>query len=616
MTKQIQTVYTEEVPKKAILVEQKFYRKAKFWRNMVGLGFMLLFTLAFWKEIGPILAMLGAALGISPMPTQTESQILRELAILFINLVSVAGMFLLAMLLISQFVLPVITSQERSKVFSRLLSYISGSHGPAIFIREAKEKAREEELKSSRPGVAFVDLCSAIALEKNWVPMGAGGSRQSGRSLMRRIPLLKSITRTLKKILGVPGKLVSELFTPRTTRAQVKKEPLARVAGPGIVFTEWGERIRGVADLRRQFRVNKNVSVSTRDGFDIRAPVWVLFTLGDPPEVLKVTHVGGREASNIRAIKVNERTKVIEGFADELDAQDKAEVHQFAHALAATSASASPPSNGGGTKKTTGGGGDGGGGGPTGPGNPPYIFDSERVFSALYSEARNLADGNLADWSDLPLQVAIEQFRDMLSQEDFNLLYRPDDPDDFPFNDRLKPDFTRALRNQGVLAFQYVSSRKGRLLEKGDAWDERHLNISPVTNLRSPKVLRDRGIKVIAAGFSELTPTDESIRGQLVDYWKANWQKAVDLTDADAAFETMRAFAQARADAQREMVDSLMQIINLPAHSEAAVALRVMQALETAAADPRTRAMLPPESMQTLTNLRGFLFPNLWIKDV
>ena len=92
------------------------------------------------------------------------------------------GMFGLALLGVSQFVLPVQTPQERRAVFSRLFSYWLGYHGPAIFIKEAKQKAREEELKSTRPGVAFVDLCSAVALEKSWVPTATGGGLAWGRA--------------------------------------------------------------------------------------------------------------------------------------------------------------------------------------------------------------------------------------------------------------------------------------------------------------------------------------------------------------------------------------------------------------------------------------------------
>jgi hypothetical protein len=213
LTKRIHPVYTELMPKKALFAVEKFYRKAKFWRTAIGLGFLLLFFTAFWQEIDPILSLVVDTLSGSTEAAQPDVQILRDLVILTINLVIVVGAFYLALLLVSQFVLPVITSKERRAVFSRLQSYISKSHGPAIFIKEAKEKAREEEMKSSRPGVAFVDLCSAIALEKNWIPADNRG-----------------------QFSGFLGKLRKRLFGTFANGGDSPKnpDPPVRIEGPGI----------------------------------------------------------------------------------------------------------------------------------------------------------------------------------------------------------------------------------------------------------------------------------------------------------------------------------------------------------------------------------------------
>jgi hypothetical protein len=466
-------------------------------------------------------------------------------------MVMMVGMFGLALLGVSQFVLPVQTPQERTAVFARLFSYWLGYHGPAIFIKEAKQKAREEELKSTKPGVAFVDLCSAVALEKSWVPTTAGGGFAGG---------------------GPPEGV----------------EPPVRVAGPGIVFTESGERIQGVADLRRQLKITNNVSLSTRDGFEIRAPVWVLFTLGEQAEVLKVAYIGGLEAENLQVVTVNPITHILQASSDEIDAIDRAEIH--AYALMSAEDQALYPS----LEQPV-------------PGILPYLFFPRRVFAALYSRARNLADGNVVEWTELPSRVAIETFRDMLAQEDYNNLYQPSSPDYYPYFDVYQPRFSRMMRNQGVLGFQLITRQDGNPLSLGEVITTPGMTTHSEKRLQSHKVLRERGIKVIAAGFPELTPLHQGVRGQLVEYWKANWQSVANLTEATAAAEAMQIYTQARTLAQTEMAGTLKKIIELEAGSKAAIALRVMQALDVAAADPKTRALLSKDTISSIKNLRDIL---------
>lgn len=61
----------------------------------------------------------------------------------------------------AQFVLPVRTFQERQKIFDRLLLYLSGRHGPAIFIENGRPRVSHEEKKRKGPGVIWLDSASA-----------------------------------------------------------------------------------------------------------------------------------------------------------------------------------------------------------------------------------------------------------------------------------------------------------------------------------------------------------------------------------------------------------------------------------------------------------------------
>ncbi|GAB4503342.1 MAG: hypothetical protein Fur0043_03340 [Anaerolineales bacterium] len=61
----------------------------------------------------------------------------------------------------AQFVLPVRTFRERRKIFNRLLTYLSGGHGPAIFIENGRPRMSHEEEKRKGPGVVWLDSASA-----------------------------------------------------------------------------------------------------------------------------------------------------------------------------------------------------------------------------------------------------------------------------------------------------------------------------------------------------------------------------------------------------------------------------------------------------------------------
>ena len=64
----------------------------------------------------------------------------------------------------AQFVLPVHKMEGRIKIVQRLITYISGSHGPAIFIENGVIRAKEGETMKRGPGVLWLDSASAAVL--------------------------------------------------------------------------------------------------------------------------------------------------------------------------------------------------------------------------------------------------------------------------------------------------------------------------------------------------------------------------------------------------------------------------------------------------------------------
>lgn len=97
----------------------------------------------------------------------------------------------------AQFVLPVRTFRDRQKIYDRLITYLFGGHGPAIFIENGKIRERPGESEKKGPGVLWLDSASA------------------------------AVTRTAVAI--------------------------KQTVGPGVHFTQGGEFIAGTVDLHTQF---------------------------------------------------------------------------------------------------------------------------------------------------------------------------------------------------------------------------------------------------------------------------------------------------------------------------------------------------------------------------
>jgi hypothetical protein len=145
-----------------------------------------------------------------------------------------------AIIIAAQFVLPVRTNAERTASIRRLLGFFLGERGPVTFLRNGEVIEAHDERSRSGPGVLLIDFASAAVL-----------------------------------------------------RTDVK---FTRSVGPGLVFTEPGERIEEAADLRRQIRSvegfipptgeaaalqSVNSLAVTKDGIPVSTDISVEFML-DP----------------------------------------------------------------------------------------------------------------------------------------------------------------------------------------------------------------------------------------------------------------------------------------------------------------------------------------------
>ena len=101
----------------------------------------------------------------------------------------------------------------------------------------------------------------------------------------------------------------------------------------------------------------------------------------------------------------------------------------------------------------------------------------------------------------------------------------------------------------------------------------------------------------------------EIVQEKRYDFWSAKWEREAIETEARYDFEAARMRNLGRSKAQREMVDHFYEIFKDDDLKTETMVLRVFQALESAAADPSTRALLSDETIDMLRDWNKWLLP-------
>ena len=194
---------------------------------------------------------------------------------------------------------------------------------------------------------------------------------------------------------------------------------------------------------------------------------------------------------------------------------------------------------------------------------PAYYFNARNAFRAVYGVA--LGEKQSVDWTELPLMVAVERFRDVLSEYKLDDLFPPTKPDVYPF-----------------------ATFQGKV----------------VSLVKDASVLRERGLVVYGVGIGSFSMPRE-VLNQRIRSWQARWQKATIQQEAGV----VRAYITAESRWQKKTQDriftdiqSLLITTNDPV-ARKALALMLMKALRRAAADPRQRQRLPAETLRTIEDL-------------
>jgi hypothetical protein len=162
--------------------------------------------------------------------------------------------------------------------------------------------------------------------------------------------------------------------------------------------------------------------------------------------------------------------------------------------------------------------------------------------------------------------------------------------------------------NQGILSFRFIDHVDGKALNMGSEWSNDELIYYEPRELKNPKVLRARGIKVIASGFPDMFPTSPKVPEQWLETWRAPWtSRAIDVR-GQHHLQAVRVINQARAQAQRDMAHTLARIMR-SSRSDEALAMRVFQALEATAADKDARQFLPRDTTYLLRSFKQWFLP-------
>lgn len=550
------------------------FKKARFWLRLVAISGLVVFIILFRTEFSIVIQFFYDVLMNLPglqLPQLPQGKDLQAFMIVFYGIFGNFVLFNCFLFLFSQFILPVQGLNQRTKAFLHLWLYLLGLHGAAIFVKEGKVVSSADETKKTLPGVALVDLNSAIAIEKLWV--------QSGWEDMEN-------DEDVAFSVAVNKQIRQKSFT--------ESNATVRVAGPGVSFMSGDERLAGSVDLRKQVRAQPNIEATTRDGIDVKSNVFVVFTLGEPPQKLTIVETENDKFQvaflEDKVIHENGRViqqRLIKNFSDELEPEQTAEVRNFKHNAFRDSKLIERIVH---------------------PKSDPYIFDPERVFKAFYSSPNNAKEETKIEWTEIPVRVAVEEFRNLIGQYIFDELYKPTSDDEFPLL-QVKKKLTTKMRNLGVLNFEFAAKVSHRgYLAVGDDILDKSVVIYPEQAFHKNSVLRQRGIKVIAVGFSELAPPEEVVT-QRLRFWQARWEKQEMFDKADAELKAMRIRNQARAQTQQDMIYTLSKIFKSVPHSEEALAMRIYQALEAAATAPIEKNLLPHDTINMLRNLRQWLIP-------
>jgi len=353
-----------------------------------------------------------------------------------------------------------------------------------------------------------------------------------------------------------------------------------KVVGPGMTFTE-GKKIKTLFDLRRQVRTEENVTAITRDGIEIETDIFVKYSISGMPLTFYVTEVNGQ----IRKIEFDEINNEVTGFSNKfIDQEPETNFKTVIEQL----------KKGKDDDKRL-----------LDPGNFPekgYRFNLQRVQTVFDNQPWDPETGKQIDWRDLPLSVAIEEFRNTIVRYPFDELFIKQDAHsqqlagpgrEFPLS-LIRKDFSQRMRESGMMAFYYIRSLDDKPVKTGDNIldPEKFERVKftkgskdyQLVKINSRQPLARSAITVADAWFGEVVPTDEEVQIQTIQNLIARWKSEAFKTEVSFEEQASLIRSRAKAQVQQDTVYALAEFLNNKDQMKTAIILRIFQALEAATA--------------------------------
>ncbi len=237
-----------------------------------------IFTQPIFKKLIRAGAFLFAYVVAGFLMRYFDPQTDQSLAIIIDIAIFVVGM-LFWMAFFAQFVLPVNRIQDRVKVIERLVVYLMGIHGPAIFIENGFTHANDEETKKKGAGVVWLDSASAAILRtagRFTRTIGPGVHFTKPDEYIAATADLHTLTQSLGPLEADDPfkdyendqdyKAIKKLVTDlkNTQRNNASEE---------IKLKEWEDKIKGIKERADATRA------MTRDGITVLASISIVFRI-------------------------------------------------------------------------------------------------------------------------------------------------------------------------------------------------------------------------------------------------------------------------------------------------------------------------------------------------
>jgi len=137
------------------------------WQRLMRVALLVTFLWQSASDLGYVVKGVWGVISLGIVP---PSQFIISLLFLVARFTFLAVCYLALIFGFAQFILPATGLRDRYKAAWQLFLFgisFGRWHGAAVFVRNGEMDMSQAELEKSGPGIAFVDLRSAITLDKH-----------------------------------------------------------------------------------------------------------------------------------------------------------------------------------------------------------------------------------------------------------------------------------------------------------------------------------------------------------------------------------------------------------------------------------------------------------------